>query len=143
VAGAFLLMRRQALKDVEPFWSLPTRRVVQAAVPPLLVGLVASSPVLVFDWRDALLAWWLIPLWLSLYGCALCAAGSFMPRGIKLFGWFFVLAGCGAFVIGASVSRIISSLAQAHVIMGVAFGLIHLLYGGYLYVTERQRKNAT
>ena len=27
VVGAFLLVRRQALKDAEPFWSLPTRRV--------------------------------------------------------------------------------------------------------------------
>src|ERR1035441_9883230 len=27
VAGAFLLARRQAIKDQEPFWSSPTRRV--------------------------------------------------------------------------------------------------------------------
>src|SRR5262245_55796210 len=35
LAGAFLLVRRQALKEGEPFWSPPTRRVTQALLPPL------------------------------------------------------------------------------------------------------------
>src|SRR5690606_17777495 len=92
-AGEFGLIRRQALKDVEPVWSSPTRRVMQAMIPPLLVGFVAAIPCLVMAAHsDAV--WWLIPIWLSLYGCALCAAGSCLPRGIKIFGWFFVLAGC-------------------------------------------------
>src|SRR5215204_4771558 len=39
---AFLLVRRQALKDVEPFWSLPTRRITRALIPPFFVGLVAA-----------------------------------------------------------------------------------------------------
>ena len=39
VAGAFLIARRQAIKDHEPFWSPPTRRVAQALLPPLLAGM--------------------------------------------------------------------------------------------------------
>src|SRR3979409_470211 len=42
VAGAFTLVRRQALKDGEPFWSPPTRRVTQALLPPLTAGFVIS-----------------------------------------------------------------------------------------------------
>ena len=38
VAGAFLIARRQAFKDNEPFWSPPTRRVAQALLPPLPLG---------------------------------------------------------------------------------------------------------
>src|SRR5512138_543854 len=38
LAGAFLLVRRQALRESEPFWSPPTRRVAQALVPPLFAG---------------------------------------------------------------------------------------------------------
>jgi hypothetical protein len=38
VAGSFLLARRQALKEAEPFWSPPTRRVAQALLPPLFFG---------------------------------------------------------------------------------------------------------
>src|SRR4051812_49753978 len=33
--GAFLLARRQAIKDREPFWSPPTKRVTQALLPSL------------------------------------------------------------------------------------------------------------
>src|SRR5215831_13830234 len=35
VAGSFLLVRRQALRAAESFWSPPTRRVTQAMLPPL------------------------------------------------------------------------------------------------------------
>src|SRR5258708_7706197 len=38
LVGAFLLARRQALKDREVFWSPPTRRVAQAMLPALSVG---------------------------------------------------------------------------------------------------------
>src|SRR4051812_29546998 len=34
IVGSFLLVRRQAIKDSEPFWSPPTRRVAQALLPP-------------------------------------------------------------------------------------------------------------
>src|SRR5215471_18570277 len=46
VAGSFLLVRRQALKESEPFWSPPTRRVTQAFLPPLTAGLFLSLIVL-------------------------------------------------------------------------------------------------
>src|SRR5512146_286259 len=42
LAGSFLLVRRQALKEAEPFWSPPTRRVAQALLPALFVGSVAG-----------------------------------------------------------------------------------------------------
>src|SRR5690349_17919897 len=42
VAGSFLLVRRQALKESEPFWSPPTRRVTQAMLPPLIAGFIIS-----------------------------------------------------------------------------------------------------
>src|SRR5262245_55431492 len=38
MAGSFFLVRRQALKASEPFWSPPTRRVTQAMLPPLVAG---------------------------------------------------------------------------------------------------------
>jgi uncharacterized membrane protein YfcA len=38
--GSFLLVRRQALKDAEPFWSPPTRRFAQAMLPSFVVGFV-------------------------------------------------------------------------------------------------------
>src|ERR1022692_1655218 len=41
--GFFLLGRRQALKESEPFWSPPTRRVTQAFLPPLAAGLMIGA----------------------------------------------------------------------------------------------------
>ena len=38
LAGAFVIARRQAMQDGEPFWSPPTLRVTQALVPPLAAG---------------------------------------------------------------------------------------------------------
>ena len=140
IAGSFLLARRQALKDTEPFWSPPTRRVAQALLPPLSGGLVIGAVVWARAGQDAQdpgsLAGmlWLPVAWVILYGCAFHAAGFFMPRGMKLFGWMFVLGGCALFAAGRP------NWGQppdfAHGIMGFFFGGLHLAYGVYLYFTE-------
>jgi hypothetical protein len=130
---AFLLVRRQALKDEEAFWSPPTRRVTQALGPAFFCGMAAGLAVLRLNADGA----WLLPaIWMVLYGCALHSAGFFMPRGFKLFGWGFILAGC-AWMWGAP-----PSLSGANWAMGVFFGGAHAAYGLYLYFTEK-RGNAT
>ena len=45
LAGSFWLVRRQALKDAELFWSPPTRRIMQALLPPLVAGSILSAVV--------------------------------------------------------------------------------------------------
>ena len=45
LAGSLVLVRRQALKESEPFWSPPTRRVTQAMLPPLVAGTIVSRDV--------------------------------------------------------------------------------------------------
>ena len=146
ISGSFLLVRRQALKDAEPFWSPPTRRVAQGLLPPLVAGgaiglivlarVAADEPAIV---RVITMLW--LPLaWVVLYGCALCAAGFFMPRGIKLFGAAFIIGGCSLFALGIPDS--LPRLYYAHGIMGFFFGVLHLAYGAYLYLTEKG-KNAT
>ena len=146
LAGSFLLVRRQALKESEPFWSPPTRRVTQALLPPLIGGLLISVVVLAraglaTGLRDDLAGIvWLPLIWVVLYGCAFHAAGFFMPRGMKMFGWAFIIGGCGLFALG--VPRWAGPLEYAHGIMGCFFGGLHLAYGVYLYFTEH-RRNAT
>jgi len=133
VAGAFLIARRQAIKDKENFWSPPTRRVGQALLPPLFAGMflglifafvgLANSAILTF-------------IWLLFYGCALHSAGFFMSRGMKWFGWIFVGLACVllCFVAVAPPNVAIS----AHWFMGFFFGVLHLGYGVYLYLTEKK-----
>jgi hypothetical protein len=128
LAEALLLVRRQALKDLEPFWSPPTRRVIQALGPAFFCGMTAGLAVIRLDPDAARL----LPLvWMVLYGCALHSAGFFMQRGIKLFGWGFIVLGCSWLLAGPP------SLPIAGWAMGLFFGGAHAAYGLYLFFTEK------
>jgi hypothetical protein len=135
VAGAFLIARRQALNDKDAFWSPPTRRVAQALFPPLATGMclgVVFSLAAVGNEFTVLVGL----LWVLFYGCALNAASFFMPRGVRFFGWIYIAGGCcqilllatghGNFVLGGGLQ------------MGLFFGILHLIYGAYLYLTEKK-----
>jgi hypothetical protein len=139
VCAAYLLARQQALKAAESFWSAPTRRVTQALLPPLFAGFGSSTVAAFLPGGDPGPAWWVVPLWMVLYGCAVHAAGFFMPRGMKLFGWMFILAG-GVVAAGFCLDATLAPFPAAHIAMGSSFGGLHLAYGSYLYFTEK-RKN--
>jgi hypothetical protein len=146
IGGSLLLVRRQALKESEPFWSPPTRRVTQALLPPLVAGLMISVVMVVrtgsASGNPGSLAGilWVPLIWGVLYGCAFHAAGFFMPRGMRLFGWGFILGGCGLFAAG--FPDWVRPLDYAHGVMGLFFGGLHLAYGVYLYFTEQRRNEA-
>src|SRR5580704_17346270 len=63
VAGAFLISRRQAIKDKENFWSPPTRRVGQALLPPLFAGMFLGSAFVFVGNNSVILAF----IWLFFY----------------------------------------------------------------------------
>ena len=134
--AALLLVRRQALKEAEPFWSPPTRRVVQALLPAFFVGFVAGTACALIS--GASTAWLVAVTWIVAYGCALHAAGFFMQRGIKLFGWVFILGGAALLLAGVAWPQV-GTIGMAHYLMGTFFGVLHLGYGIYLYFTEKQR----
>lgn len=136
VCWSAFIVRRQAFRASESFWSPPTRRVAQAVAPPLVAGLVMSS-VAVLAPSERMFVW-LPCLWMLFYGCALHAAGFFMPRGVKWLGWGFIVAGCGARLLSEHISP---SPAMGHVLMGAFFGLAHVAYGIYLYFTEQSRES--
>ncbi len=138
LAGSFMLVRRQALKEAEPFWSPPTRRVAQALAAPLFIGSVAGLLALLCPGWDFLPTWALPAFWIVLYGCALTGAGFFMQRGIKLLGWLFILCGCALMASRCQPGHSFS-VADGHWIMGGVFGGFHLAYGIYLYFTEPRR----
>lgn len=137
----FVIVRRQALKEGEPLWSAPTRRVGQAIMPAFFAGFVVGIPFLATETNNLLAAWLLVPAWMVFYGCALHAAGFFMSRGVKLFGWAFVLSGCVFAFLGIYLPQR-PLLPCANWAMGGFFGGAHLAYGIYLYFTERNRNAA-
>ena len=148
--GAFLLVRRQAMKSAEPFWSPPTRRVAQAMSPSLTVGLlagilvfiacaeppVADPPTGLYD--DAGNIAWLPAVWALFYGCALHAAGFFTSRGLRLFGWVFIVAGMVVLIwlmLAGGQDQSAASWQGSHWLMGGLFGALQLAYGAYLFLT--------
>lgn len=135
---AFLMVRRQAFREAEPFWSPPTRRVGHAVLPAIFVGFVAA--IWGMESGSQLPFGYLPPVWMALYGCALNAAGFFMPRGMKLFGWLFIAASCATGFYLHSAGTV--SILTAHKMMGSTFGALHLAYGLYLLFTEPKQNEA-
>lgn len=143
VAGALVMVRRQAWKAAEPFWTPPTRRVTAATMPPFFLGALLACLMATRPWEGIHSSVFLPIIWIALYGCALHAAGFFMPRGIRLLGWVFVLVGC-ALLIAYFNNKVLSdpktdSVELGHLLMGLTFGLLQLAYGIYLYFTEKGR----
>ena len=141
VAGAFLLARRQSLKDQEPFWSPPTRRITQALLPPLTIGMLFGvlGIAAASDQETADLA---LPIaWMLCYGCALHSAGFFVPRGVRFLGWFFILGAFGVFGLMFPPNAP-PSAATANIVMGLFFGVAHLAFGAWLHFTEKQKDAA-
>jgi hypothetical protein len=138
VSLAFVVARRQALGDGEPFWTPPTRRIAGALLPPLVAGAALSIPALAgHDWSGRAV-WWLPALWMVLYGCALQAAGFFIRRGMRLLGWAYVLAGIANVLWSSFAALPAASTVQGHLAMGLAFGVGHLAQGVYLQCTEHR-----
>lgn len=133
VAGSFLLARRQALRDREPFWSAPARRVGQALLPALACGCALNVAMVVAEADELAL---FVMLSVLFYGCALHAAGFFMVGGVRRFGWALI---AGALVLLLALMLLDPDFEAplAHLCMGVFFGLAHLAYGLYLRLTRR------
>jgi hypothetical protein len=117
--------------------------VVQALCPALFAGGMIGFLGMSMSELDKTFLWKVPPLWMMFYGCALFSAGFFMHRGIKLFGTLFVL--CGVISIyhftKESVEGSLPRIVHAHIVMGASFGILHLFYGIYLFLTEPQPTN--
>jgi hypothetical protein len=68
------------------------------------------------------------------------AAGFFASGSLRRFGWLFIAAGIAIFVWVFVTHRQDCPLATwqgSHWVMGSLFGMLQLVYGGYLFVTEK------
>ena len=147
LTGALFLIRRQALKDAEPFWSPPMRRVAQALMPAFFIGLTLGVIALVSSFHSAadeyddMVPKILTLIWTWCYGCAIHAAGFFMPRGVRWLGWVFIVIGI-SMLLGTILTAGRFLQVSPHFLMGGIFGGLHLAYGIYLYFTEKKNPAA-
>lgn len=142
IAGTLLLVRKQALKDAEPFWSAPTKRVVYSLCPSLLVGILCGISAIFSKSEYSLPLSILPPLWIAFYGIALNSAGFFMQRGMKFFGLLFSIFGGALLVFLPLFFGKQTDFKLLNLIMGTFFGAVHLAYGVYLYFTEKSVKKS-
>ncbi len=154
LSGSLFLVRRQAIKTNEPFWSPPTRRVAAAMLPTLTVGFVIGVWVyFVFaspspgesscgEFQVGQHLGLLCAVWAILYGCGLHAAGFFTSRGLRHFGWLFIAAGKAILAwmmfLQPGWSRSFEGWHN-HVLMGALFGGLQLAYGIYLFATGEEQ----
>jgi hypothetical protein len=132
----FLLARRQAWRDQEPFFTPPARRVCAALAPGFCAGGLAAIAFLVPGQAARPPALLLALFWFVCHACALHAAGAFMRRGIRLFAWVVLAAATVAGVFYCAWPES-AGPAAANLAMGAVFGGLHLVFGAYLYLTER------
>jgi uncharacterized membrane protein YfcA len=143
IAFSLLIVRRQALRSDEGFWTPPTRKVCTAMTPPLTAGFfIAALPMV--DCAGSASPVVYVIAWLLLYGCALHSAGQFISQGVRLLGWAFVLA---AGLLGCVASEYFGwtgmraewiEWLRPHRFMGFTFGGFHLIAAAYLYFTEKR-----
>ena len=141
IAVALLIIRRQALRSDEAFWTPPTKRIVRAMTPPLVVGMLVE----LFDFRLRQDFWDGPPvaLWMLLYGLALHSAGMFISRGVRGLGWLFIIAFL-AHIPAHNYAPLFleDGWLQPNAQMGLTFGLLHLIAAAYLFLTERRGQAA-
>ena len=108
-------MVRKARASNVPLWSEPARKIVFSFAPPLAVGALLT----LICYEQGLFA--LLPgVWMLLYGVGVIAAGTFSVRIVPVMGLAFM--SMGAFTLFAP-------LLWARVLMAVAFGGLHLVFG--------------
>ena len=123
LATGFVLSARRARKLGEPFWNGGTRRLIQLMGMPLLAG---GFLLLLFLWQGSLHL--LVPVSLIFYGLAIYNAGHFSYRELQYLGITEVLLG------------MMAALQPAYglAIWATGFGLLHIVYGIYIYMRYQQ-----
>lgn len=138
------LIFRQSKRDNRPLFSPGLKMALRAFLPPMLVGGVIGC-ALTLSITAAVGA----SIWVTCYGLALLATRGLAPKSIHRLGWAFLAGGLASFVFawsdGAHPLPLLgapphmeSPMFEASLIMGIAFGGFHLLYG--LVVMKRGKR---
>jgi hypothetical protein len=109
----------------EPFWSRQARAVLLALAPSIFVAFCLSA--LFFARGDHL---WLPGIWMLCYGQGALATSAYAPKPIFWLGISVLLLGSITLLIGPD---------YANLMMGLVFGMGHLVLGGVLLTIERRQ----
>lgn len=113
------------LQRGEPIWSRQARAVILALAPSLFAATVLT--VFFFARGDHL---WLPGVWMLCYGQGALATSTFAPTSIRCLGIAFLLLGVTTLSLGPT---------WAVLMMGLAFGIGHIVLGTALLLAERRQ----
>jgi hypothetical protein len=147
VAGVILLIsgyivRGQALRNNEPFWTAPTWRIFTAFLPVIVVG--GALGLVYMSGADKPVrgpGHLLVICWCFLYGLGLHSAGFFVAKGIRRLGWIFVMVALFLVFLGMQKSEVFLRI-DPNLLMGGIFGGLHMMSGIYLGYTEKRDEPA-
>lgn len=131
-----VLLAREAKRRSQPFVSPGMRMALRAFAPPMLVGGVVGIGLIMFLNQLVMAAL----IWALCYGLALLATASFSPRSLVRLGWAFVITGLVLFLTWAAnsdVRMLASDEAPASLIMGITFGLLHVVYAVAVFFSRK------
>jgi hypothetical protein len=123
-ANGYFLWREAAVSGWV-FVSSGMRLALRAIVPNLLI------PVLFTIWffQTGYLGaqeLQLVGVWVAFYGLALLSTSLFAPRSLGLLGWAFLMAALSIPVLSGVIDDLTDDAPDS--IMGITFGLLHLIY---------------
>lgn len=136
VIASLRIMQNESGREKATFWAGPVLKILQVMFPPLFVGAFIGNCAFISGTQDAALMAWIVCFWLALYGSAMIAASFFVVKPFKLLGWMFILSSC-LMSLSCLLSPI-EKITDLHLIMGVCFGGIHLLYAGFLRLLKKK-----
>ncbi len=134
-----------------PFWNKGLRTALRGVLPSLVAGgflgllyIRTATAAHAFPEQARIFTMAGASIWIMHYGIALLAIREFAPRSMAWLGWAFVVFGlyCLAELTGFQQmpSYLLKHLNSPSLIMAVAFGGFHFIYGA-LIVTTKERQS--
>lgn len=128
------LVSRKSKRAGREFFSPGLRTALRSLIPPMFAGGVIGTALTLSE-TPAIGA----AVWAICYGLALLSTRGLAPKSIPRLGWSVLVAGLVAFlwVWGDGENTLLgwvppsteSAMLEASLIMGICFGVFHLLYG--------------
>ena len=134
VIGNAFFVWREAKNSGRPFISSGMKLALRAIGPNLLIPAAFTCWFLGTGFMGAT-ELQLVVVWVAFYGLALLSTALFAPRSLALLGWAFLLTALTVPVLLERFEYVIDNVPNF--VMGVTFGLYHLIYAGFTWPRKR------